>query len=102
MIGETVPDRHKQAIAQLSAQIDHYLSTGHRIQPVPSGATGLAGVASSSHHDRLRANRDLKAPMVRELAAQGLDVLAIAKACGVDSRMIKRIIAENEIPVATS
>ncbi|MDD1966978.1 hypothetical protein NPS29_16740 [Pseudomonas putida] len=31
------PDPHKQAIAELSAQIDHYLATGQRIQQIPAG-----------------------------------------------------------------
>ncbi|MFJ5297455.1 hypothetical protein ACIQAL_13130 [Pseudomonas sp. NPDC088368] len=33
------PDPHKLAMQQLSAQIDHYLATGQRIQQVPPGAT---------------------------------------------------------------
>lgn len=34
------PDPHKEAIARLSAQIDHYLATGKRVEAVPPGASG--------------------------------------------------------------
>ncbi|MFJ3487766.1 hypothetical protein ACIPL1_30715 [Pseudomonas sp. NPDC090202] len=33
-------DPRKKIIADLSAQIDHYLATGERIQHVPPGASG--------------------------------------------------------------
>ena len=38
------PDPHKEAIALLSAQIDHYLATGKRIHAVPPGASGQGPV----------------------------------------------------------
>jgi hypothetical protein len=101
MIGESVPDQHKQTIAQLSAQIDHYLATGKRIQPIESGVSGehFQFSKSTGHRDKLRAARDAKAPRVSELAAQGLSYSAIGAAMGVDSRSIKRVAAENDIAV---
>ena len=38
------PDPHKEAIALLSAQIDHYLATGKRVEAVPPGASGQGPV----------------------------------------------------------
>jgi hypothetical protein len=42
MIGESVPDQHKQAIARLRAQTAEYLATGKRIQDIPPGASANA------------------------------------------------------------
>jgi hypothetical protein len=42
MIGESVSDQHKQAIARLRAQTAEYLATGKRIQDIPPGASANA------------------------------------------------------------
>lgn len=98
MIGESVPDQHKQTIAQLAAQIDHYLATGHRIEKVPAGKSGeIPFTATGNHPKNLKAKRDKHAPRVRELAHRGMTASSIATAIGLDSRTIRRIAKENDI-----
>ncbi|WP_062390768.1 hypothetical protein [Pseudomonas abietaniphila] len=101
MIGENVPDQHKQAIANLSAQIDHYLATGHRIELVPAGISGeVPFTAIGNHPKNLKARRDRHEPRVRELAAAGNTASAIATAIGIDSRTVRRIAKERGIALA--
>lgn len=101
MIGESVPDQHKQVVAQLSAQIDHYLATGHRIQKIDAGISGeLPFTAIGNHPKNLKAKRDKHEPRVRELAAQGSTASAIATAVGIDSRTVRRIAKEHDITLA--
>ncbi|WP_313484365.1 hypothetical protein [Pseudomonas sp.] len=98
MIGESVPDQHKQAIAQLAAQIDHYLATGHRIELVPAGKSGeIPFTAIGNHPSNLKAKRNKHVPRVRSLAAQGMTASAIATTIGLDSRTIRHIAKENDI-----
>jgi hypothetical protein len=94
MIGESMPDQHKQAIAQLSAQIDHYLATGRRIQMIDAGISGeVPFTAISNRPKNLKAKRDKHEPRVHELAAQGSTASAIATATatavGIDSRTVR-------------
>lgn len=101
MIGESVPDQHKQAIAQLAAQIDHYLATGHRIELVPAGKSGeIPFTAVGNHPKNLKARRDKHESRVRELAAKGNTASAIATALSLDSRTVRRIAIEHGIVLA--
>jgi DNA invertase Pin-like site-specific DNA recombinase len=101
MIGQTIPDQHKAAMAQLSSQIDHYLATGERIQLIPTGQSGEKGLTATSNHPKnLRAKRDVHAPRVRDMAAKGMTASAIATAMSLDSRTIRRIASENQITLA--
>jgi DNA invertase Pin-like site-specific DNA recombinase len=101
MIGESVPDQHKQVIAHLSAQIEHYLATGHRIELVPAGKSGeIPFTAIGNHPKNLKARRDKHEPRVRELAAAGNTASAIATAVGIDSRTVRRIAKEHSITLA--
>lgn len=98
MIGESVPDQHKQAIAQLAAQIDHFLATGKRVQDIPAGKSGMVSLTAIGNHPKnLKARRDLHEPRVRELAANGNTASAIATAVGIDSRTVQRIAKEHGI-----
>jgi DNA invertase Pin-like site-specific DNA recombinase len=101
MIGESMPDQHKQAIAQLSAQIDHYLATGHRIEVVPAGKSGEIPFTEIGNHPKnLKAKRDKHEPRVRELAAGGKSASTIATVIGIDSRTVRRIAKEHDISLA--
>jgi DNA invertase Pin-like site-specific DNA recombinase len=101
MIGESVPDQHKQVVAQLAAQIDHYLATGHRIELVPAGKSGeVPFTAIGNHPKNLKAKRDRHEPRVRDLAAAGNTASAIATAVGIDSRTVRRIAREHSITLA--
>jgi DNA invertase Pin-like site-specific DNA recombinase len=94
-------DPRQQIIASLSAQIEHYLATGKRVQDVPAGVSGeVPFTAIGNHPKNLKAKRDRHEPRVRELAAQGNTASAIATAVGIDSRTVRRIAKEHSITLA--
>jgi DNA invertase Pin-like site-specific DNA recombinase len=98
MIGVPMADPRKQIIANLNAQIEHYLATGCRIQDIPPGKSGeVAFTEIGNHPKNLKARRDMHAPKIRRFAAQGMRVSAIATAMGLDRRTVRRIAKENDI-----
>ncbi|MFP3922345.1 hypothetical protein [Pseudomonas sp. W5-36] len=98
MIGESVPDQHKQAIAQLSAQIDHFLATGHRIQKIDQGVSANAPLLGTTNHlETLKAKRDKRAPRIRALAEAGLNARQIGMKLGVDTRTVALTAREHGI-----
>jgi hypothetical protein len=103
MIGESVPDQHKQAIAQLSAQIDHYLATGGRVLQVERGVSAeVTMTGMSANHAKLKVGRDRLAPTVRQHAEQGLTLTQIATATTLRKKRILVIARENNITIAGS
>jgi len=88
-------DPRQQIIASLSAQIEHYLATGKRVHDIPAGVSGeVPFTAIGNHPKNLRHE-----PRVRELAAKGNTASAIATAIGIDSRTVRRIAKEHDIPL---
>lgn len=103
MIGESVPDQHKQAIAQLAAQIDYFLQTGKKIQHVEPGASADAPLLGTTNHlEALKAKRAKRAPRVRALAKAGLSAKDIGKKLGVDTRTIALTAKEHGITFTTA
>jgi hypothetical protein len=103
MIGETVPDQHKQAIAQLAAQIDHFLATGHRIHHIEQGASANAPLLGTTNHlETLKAKRAKRAPRIRELAKAGLSARAIGMSIGIDTRTVALTAKEHGITFTTA
>jgi hypothetical protein len=100
MIGESVPEKHKQAIAQISAQIDHFLATGHRIQQIEQGASANAPMLGTTNHmETLKAKR---APRIRALAEAGLNARQIGMKIGVDTRTVALTAREHGINFTTA
>lgn len=94
-------DPRQQIIANLSAQIEHYLATGKRVHDVPAGVSGeVPFTAIGNHPKNLKARRDKHEPRVRELAGLGSTASAIATAIGIDSRTVRRIAKEHGITLA--
>jgi hypothetical protein len=98
MIGETVPDEHKQAIVELSAQIDHFLTTGNRITHIEQGVSANAPLlGTTSHLETLKAKRAKRAPRIRALAEAGLNARQIGMKIGVDTRTVALAAREHGI-----
>jgi hypothetical protein len=103
MIGETVPDQHKQNIAEIAAQIDYFLKTGKKIQHVEPGASVEAPLLGTTNHlETLKAARAKRAPRVRALAKVGLSAKDIGKKLGVDTRTIALTAKEHGIIFITA
>jgi hypothetical protein len=100
-IGMPQPDLHKQAIAQLSQQIDDYLRRGKKIKDVPPGASANAPhFGTTGRTLKLRKKRDASAQAVRELADQGMCRKEIAAALGLHADTVGLIGKENSITIA--
>lgn len=103
MIGESVPDHHKQAIAQLAAQIDYFLLTGKKIQHIEPGASADApALGATTHSETLKARRKKRAPRVRAMAAAGMNARDIGKKLGIDTRTVALTAKEHGITFATA
>jgi hypothetical protein len=98
MIGETVPDEHKQAIVELSAQIDHFLTTGNRITHIEQGVSANAPLLGTTNHlETLKAKRAKRAPRIRALAKAGLNARQIGMKIGIDTRTVALTAREHGI-----
>lgn len=66
-------DQRRDSAAEIAFAVEQFLANDGAVQVIAQGISGEVGLSgTSSHHDRLRAERDKLAPMLRELAAQGL------------------------------
>ncbi|MCF7545304.1 hypothetical protein [Pseudomonas petrae] len=98
MIGESVPDEHKQAIAQIAAQVDHFLATGQRSQHIEQGVSANAPLLGTTNHlETLKAKRAKRVPRIRALAKAGLNARQIGMKLGVDTRTVALTAREHGI-----
>jgi hypothetical protein len=103
MIGESVPDQHKQATAQLSAQIDRFLATGGGVQHIEQGVSANAPLLGTTNHlGTLKAKRAKRAPRIRALAEAGLNARQIGMKMGVDTRTVALTAREHGITFTAS
>lgn len=90
-----IEQRHDRA-AEISYAVEQFLAAGGKPQIIAQGVSGEVGMSgASSHHDRLRAERDKLAPMLRELAAQGITSSAAATKTKIRQKRIELIAREN-------
>ena len=101
-IGSPIPDPRLQVMADLGAQIDQFFAAGRRPAAIPSGVSGEGCGMKSPHQRKQRAARDAAAPMVRELAAQGLNAQEIGEAMKTSHTRIRLIAQENGITLGGS
>jgi len=100
MIGENVPDQHKQLAAQIASQVDAFFADGGFAQEIAQGVSAEAPMfGTTTHHEKLRARRTAMAPKVRALAGKGMSARDIGKEIGRDTRTVKLIASENGIDI---
>jgi hypothetical protein len=98
VIGESVPDQHKQAIAQLRAQIDYFLATGGGVQHIEPGVSANAPLLGTTNPlETLKAKRAKRAPRIRALAEVGLNARQIGMKIGIDTRTVALTAREHDI-----
>jgi hypothetical protein len=99
-IGVPLGDPRKQTIADLSKQIDEFLSRGKTINDVPPGASAHAPhFGTTGRTLKLRMKRDTNAPAVRDMAAQGMNRKEIAAALGLHVDTVALIGKENSLSI---
>ncbi|WP_236176643.1 hypothetical protein [Pseudomonas qingdaonensis] len=101
-IGSPIPDPRLQVMADLSVQIDQFFAAGKRLMLIEAGVSGECCGMKNPHQRKQRAARDAAAPMVRELAAQGLNAQEIGEAMKTSHTRIRLIAQENGITLGGS
>lgn len=71
MIGIPMPNPRDSIITNLNQQLDQFFGAGKTVQLIASGVSGETSLSGASgHSERLRAERDKLAPMLKALAAK--------------------------------
>lgn len=96
MIGVPMPNPRDSIIENLNQQLEAYFVAGKSIQVIPSGVSADAPFfGSTSHQEKLRAQRDKLAPAVRAEAAKGVVASVAAKNLGMHIKRVTLIAQEN-------
>lgn len=103
MIGAPMPDPRQTVIADLHRQMDAFFGSGKKAQIIPSGVgANTPAISANAHHERLRAQRDKLAPLVRAEAAKGVVASVAAKNLGMHIKRVTLIAQENNFRFAES
>ncbi|WP_421560600.1 hypothetical protein [Pseudomonas sivasensis] len=96
MIGVPMPDPRQAVIADLHRQMDAFFGSGKKAQIIPSGVGANTPIISANaHQERLRAERDKLAPMLKALAETGITSSAAATQTRIRQKRIELIAKEN-------
>lgn len=96
MIGVPMPDPRQAVIAELNRQVNAFFGAGNSAQVIPNGLSADAPFfGTTSHQEKLRAQRDKLAPAVRAEAAKGVVASVAAKNLGMHIKRVTLIAQEN-------
>ncbi|RTY64338.1 MULTISPECIES: hypothetical protein [Pseudomonas] len=96
MIGVPMANPKDAVIADLNRQIDAFYGAGKKAQVIPRGVSADGPFnGTTAHHERLRAQRDKLAPLVRAEAAKGVVASVAAKNLGMHIKRVTLIAQEN-------
>ena len=102
MIGVPMPDPRDSIITNLNQQLDQFFGAGKSVQLIASGVSGESSLSGASgHSERLRAERDKLAPMLKALAATGITSSAAATQTRIRQKRIELIARENGFKFAS-
>jgi hypothetical protein len=103
MIGQPMPNPRDSIIADLNHRMDQFFGAGNTVQLIASGVSGESSLSGASgHSERLRAERDKLAPMLKALAATGITSSAAATQTRIRQKRIELIARENGFKFATA
>ena len=98
MIGVPMPDPRQAVIADLHRQMDAFFGAGgqvHQIEPGVSAEVPGISMGASGHAERLRAERNKLAPMLKALAETGITSSAAATQTRIRQKRVELIAKEN-------
>lgn len=96
MIGAPMPNPRDSMISNLNQQLEQYFGAGKTVQQIASGVSAEApAFGTTTHSNKLRAERDKIAPRLKELAEAGTPVAKAAKDCGMEAKRARLIAREN-------
>ncbi|WP_218165347.1 hypothetical protein [Pseudomonas agarici] len=91
-----MPNPRDAIIEDLERQLAAYFAAGGRAQEIPRGVgVDTAHLGASSHHNRLRGERDKLAPAVKARAEMGCTASQAAKSLGIHIKRVTLIAQEN-------
>lgn len=96
MIGVPMPNPRDSIIDNLNQQLEAYFGAGKTAQVIPNGVSADAPhLGTTAHHEKLRAQRDKLAPVVRAEAAKRVVASVAAKNLGMHIKRVLLIAQEN-------
>lgn len=102
MIGEPMPNPQYAIIQDLNQKMEQFLGSGKTIQQIERGVSADAPfLGTTSHHNKLRAQRDKLSPQVRELAEAGKTASEVSAALKIHIKRVQLIGRENGLSLSS-
>jgi hypothetical protein len=95
MIGVPMPHPRDSIIEDLNQKLEQFFGAGKTVQEIASGVSAEVPMFTTTHSNKLRAERDKIAPRLKELAVAGTPVAQAAKECGMEAKRARLIAREN-------
>lgn len=96
MIGVPMANPRDSIIEDLNQKLEQYFGAGKTVQQIAHGVSADAPVfGTTTHGNKLRAERDKIAPKLKELAEAGMPIAKAAKECGMEAKRARLIAREN-------
>ena len=96
MIGVPMPHSRDSIIEDLNQKLEQFFGAGKTVQQIERGVSAEApAYGTTTHSNKLRAERDKVAPRLKELAEAGTPVAKAAKECGMEAKHARLIAREN-------
>lgn len=91
-----LPDPRDAIMADLNQKLDAFFGAGGKAQQIASGVSAEApAFGTTTHSNKLRAERDKVAPTLKALSESGASAAQAAKECGMASKRALLIAREN-------
>ena len=96
MIGVPMPNPRDSIIEDLNQKLEQFFGSGKTVQQIARGVSADApAFGTTTHGNKLRAERDKIAPRLKALAEAGTPIAKAAKECGMEAKRARLIAREN-------
>lgn len=97
MIGVPMPNPRDSIIEDLNQKLEQFFGSGKTVQQIARGVSADApAFGTTTHGNKLRAERDKVAPKLKALADEGVPIAQAAKDCGMEAKRARLIARENK------
>ena len=90
-----MPNPRDEIISNLNQKLDQFFGAGKTVQQIAAGVSAEVPMFTTTHSNKLRAERDKIAPRLKEMAEAGTPVAKAAKECGMEAKRARLIAREN-------
>jgi len=95
MIGAPMPNPRDSIIEDLNHKLEQFFGAGKTVQEIANGVSAEVPMFTTTHSNKLRAERDKVAPRLKALADEGVPIAQAAKECGMEAKRARLIAREN-------